>query len=567
MKTDHKKPAAKFQLTAKHGLLVLLILSLAFNIVILIRDGRVSSRSIGISGRLIGLRFQPSERRMMRERVRRNRSAYEGLREQDIENACPPALTFDPVAPGRTIDNRPDRFRMSRVHSVEAFDNIEDLAFRPLTELSHLIRTRRVTSVELTRMYLDRLKKYGPKLHCVITLTEDLALEQARRADEEIARGKYRGPLHGIPWGAKDLLATKGIPTTWGAMPYKDQTIDENATVVQRLEEAGAVLLVKLSMGALAMGDVWFGGKTRNPWDLEQGSSGSSAGSAAATAAGLVAFAIGTETLGSIVSPCTRCGVTGLRPTYGRVSRAGAMALSWSMDKIGPICRSVEDCAVVLKAIQGPDGKDLTIKDVGFDWDPDRRLENLRIGYYKEAFENDDSIKENDQAVLDTIRAMGVDLIPVELPDIPVQSMRFILIAEAAAAFDALTRSGQDDLLVRQTSGAWPNGFRQARLIPAVEYLQANRVRTELLEKMAALFDKIDVYISPSSGGDNLTLTNLSGHPAVVIPNGFTEENHPTSITVIGDLFGESDALLVAKAFQDATDFHLKHPTLKIGVE
>lgn len=390
-------------------------------------------------------------------------------------------------------------------------------------------------------------------------------MKQAKRADEELSAGQYRGPLHGIPWGAKDLLATKGYKTTWGAMPYKDQVIDKNATVVERLEEAGAVLLAKLTMGALAWGDVWFGGKTKNPWNLEEGSSGSSAGPGAATAAGLVGFSIGTETWGSIVSPSTRCGVTGLRPTFGRVSRYGAMALSWSMDKIGPMCRSVEDCALVFQAIHGPDGKDSSVADLPFNWDPDLDIAKLRMGYVKSAFEEDREIKEwkaNDEATLETLRSLGVNLIPIELPDYPIDVMSFILSAEAAAAFDELTRGNRDELLVRQIKKAWPNVFRQARMIPAVEYIQANRVRTLVMEAMAELMSKIDVYVVPSFVGSNLLMTNLTGHPAVVLPNGFTEKGTPTSISFVGKLYGEAETLAVAKAYQGATDFHLKHPLL-----
>jgi Asp-tRNA(Asn)/Glu-tRNA(Gln) amidotransferase A subunit family amidase len=420
-------------------------------------------------------------------------------------------------------------------------------------------------------MYLVRLERLDPKLESVITLTKELALEQAARADREIAAGRYRGPLHGIPWGAKDLLSTEGYPTTWGAKSHEDQLIDENATVVERLEEAGAVLVAKLSLGALAWGDVWFGGRTRNPWNLEQGSSGSSAGPAAATAAGLVGFSIGSETWGSIVSPSTRCGVTGLRPTFGRVSRHGAMALSWTMDKLGPICRSVEDCALVLEAIHGPDGRDATAVDLPFAWDAGIDATRLRLGYVKSLFEapldeEDESaaeVREHDLATLEKLREIGFDLVPIELPDLPVESLAFILSAEAAAAFDDLTRSGRDDLLVRQVRYAWPNVFRQARMIPAVEYIQANRVRTILIQRLAAILEAIDVYVVPSYGGDHLLMTNLTGHPAVVLPNGFKEDGTPTSITFMGRMFGEAELLAVAKAYQDATPFHTKYPQLE----
>ncbi len=518
--------------------------------------------------RIIGLQFTGKERSLMLKRVRENLANYRKLRQFELLNSVPPALLFRPLIKEeagplarRSIDLPPDE------KSPPLPQDLQELAFNPVTSLARLIRQRRITSFQLTQMYLERLKKYGPHLKCVITLTEELALEQARRADSELAAGRYRGPLHGIPWGAKDLLATRGIKTTWGAMPYRDQIIDEDATVVDRLEEAGAVLVAKLSMGALAMGDVWYDGRTRNPWNLEQGSSGSSAGSAAATAAGLVGFSIGTETLGSIVSPSTRCGVTGLRPTFGRVSRYGAMALSWSMDKIGPICRSAEDCALVLNAIYGPDGKDDTVLNRSFTWEPQGELKVLRIGYLKNAFANEYRGRENDQAVLEVFKSLGVDLIPMELPDMPVGAIRFVLSAEAAAAFDALTRSNRDDLLVRQTANAWPNSFRQARLIPAVEYIQANRIRTQLMRRMEEVMADIDVYLSPTSGrNNNLLITNLTGHPAVVIPNGFSGNGSPTSISMVGKLFGEAELLRVALAYQEAVDFHLRHPDLDTAI-
>ena len=522
----------------------------------------VTSRDIESAEKILGLRFTGKERKMMLQRLRRNLRSYEEMRGILLENHVPPAIQFNPVLPGMSLRKESSSCAVSAYQEIQVPEDLKDLAFYPVTALSQLLRSRKITSVELTKMYLDRLKKYGPQLECVITLTEELALQQAKKADEEIASGHYRGPLHGIPWGAKDLLATKGIRTTWGAMPYKDQIIDENATVVKRLEEAGAVLVAKLTMGALAQGDVWYGGKTKNPWNLEQGSSGSSAGPAAATSAGLLAFAIGTETLGSIVSPSTRCGVTGLRPSYGRVSRFGAMALSWSMDKIGPICRTVEDCALVFHAIHGPDGKDLTIVDAPFLWDPSSDLQEIRVGYLKKAFEQKSRTKETDQAALEALRSLNIELIPVELPEFPARAISFVLGAEAAAAFDELTRSGKDDLLVRQGQGAWPNSFRQARFIPAVEYIQANRLRTLLMQKMVSVMRGIDVFITPTYGGNNLLITNLTGHPAVVVPNGFDKKGNPTSISFIGDLFEEGKALRVAKAFQDATGFHLKHPSL-----
>jgi Asp-tRNA(Asn)/Glu-tRNA(Gln) amidotransferase A subunit family amidase len=409
-------------------------------------------------------------------------------------------------------------------------------------------------------MYLDRLKKYGPELECVVTLTEELALEQARKADEEIAYGRYRGYLHGIPYGAKDLLAVRGYKTTWGAEPYKDQVIDDTATVVKKLERAGAVLVAKLTLGALAWGDVWYGGMTRSPWNLEQGSSGSSAGSAAATAAGLVAFAIGTETWGSIVSPSTRCGATGLRPTFGRVSRAGAMALSWSMDKIGPICRTVEDCAIVFEAIRGPDGIDQTVLDGSFEYDFRVELEKVRVGYLRDAFDEEYENHDRDAATLVEMRELGAELVPVDLPEYPVYSLAFVLSAEAAAAFDQLTRSNQDDSMVRQIKNAWPNVFRSSRFIPAVEYIQANRLRHEIIQGMHQVMADVDVYVSPTFGGGNLLLTNLTGHPSVVLPNGFDEKGSPTSITFVGNLYDEATLLAVANAYQRVTEYHKQHP-------
>jgi len=516
--------------------------------------------------KIVGLGFTDSERELMLKRLNDRLGNYEKLRSIKLDNSVPPALNFNPCPPGKAIPwaggkKRP--INMSRIPVPKVPSDPEDLAFLPLTYLSRLIQSRKVTSLELTKMYLERLKRYDPYLHCVVTLTEDLALAQAERADEEIERGHYRGPLHGVPWGAKDLLATKGIRTTWGAAPYKDQLIDTNATVVERLEEAGAVLVAKLTLGALASGDVWYGGQTRNPWDVDEGSSGSSAGVAAAVAGGLVGFAIGTETLGSIVSPCSRCGVTGLRPTYGRVSRHGAMALSWSMDKIGPICRTVEDCAVVFDVIKGPDGRDPTIVDAPFDWDPDIDVSKLRVGYVKSAFDEERDTKAYDDKTLETLRSIGVDLIPLELPDYPVRDIVFILGAEAAAAFDELTRSDRDDLLVRQDEKAWPNSFRAARFVPAVEYIQANRVRTLIIQDMAELMEGIDVYLTTRSDRKNPTLTNLTGHPTVVVPNGFSEGGKPvSSVTFTGKLYGEAEALAAAKAYQDATGFHLRHPPM-----
>ncbi len=525
-------------------------------------DGRVTKEMLPHAAALAGLEFSDAERELMLEGLNENLESYENIRALAIPNEVYPALQFDPIPAGHELDVRRGSRRRTRRTRVTRPTNLEDVAFWSVTELSELIQTRQVTSVELTRMYLDRLKRHGPKLECVITLTEDLALRQASRADAEFARGVCRSPLHGIPWGAKDLLAEDEYRTTWGAVPFEGQHIPYDATVVRRLEEAGAVLIAKLTLGALAWGDVWFGGKTRNPWNPEQGSSGSSAGSASATVAGLVGFSIGSETWGSIVSPVTRCGASGLRPTFGRVSRYGAMALSWSMDKLGPICRTVEDCALVLESIHGPDGQDPSARDVPFDWDVGLSMEDLRIGYYKSAFEAEHDWYAYDWKAVEALRSLGIKPIPIELPEnIPTEALGFILSVEAATAFDELTRSGRDDLLVRQIENAWPNVFRQSRLIPAVEYVQANRARTMLMSELQTAMEGIDLFITPSFGKDVLLMTNLTGHPCVTVPHGFKEDGTPVSISFVGQLFREAELLAVAKRYQDATGFHLRHPT------
>jgi len=527
------------------------------------QEGPITVETLVDAEAMIGLEFTDEERELMVSGLNSNLRRYQALREVAITNDVVPAIRFDPMLPGHSLPQPISSVsRRTRPGTVTRPTRLEDVAFWPLVDLAELIRSRQVTSVELTEMYIGRLNRYGPTLECLITMTEDLALRQARRADAEMKRGLYRGPLHGIPWGAKDLLAEDEYKTTWGAMPYQDQHLDYDATVVQRLEEAGAVLMAKLTLGALAQGDVWFGGRTRNPWNTEQGSSGSSAGPASATVAGLVGFSIGSETLGSIVSPSTRCGATGLRPTFGRVSRAGAMALSWSMDKLGPICRTVEDCALVLEAIYGPDGKDPTVVETPYVWDASVPLTTLRIGYVRSAFEDTEAnTHEFDAPAPDVLRGLGADLIPIEMPsDLPISAMRIILTAEAGAAFDDLTRSGRDDMLVRQTRGAWPTTFRRARMIPAVEYIQANRVRTILMGEMEAALAGIDVFITPSYANNVLLITNLTGHPAVTVPNGFQENGSPVSISFIGRLFAEDRLLVAAKAYQDATGFHTKHP-------
>ena len=512
---------------------------------------------------LIGVNFSDEKIDMMLPGLEGQLGNYEAMRRFPLSNSVPPAIQFNPLPVGFKFETGRSKFKPGPLPKIKLPANLDDLAFYSVGELASLIKSRQITSEKLTRFYLDRLKKFGPKLECVVTLTEDLALAQARRADREIAAGHYRGPLQGIPYGAKDLFAVKGIPTTWGAAPYTNQVFDYDATVIKKLEDAGAVLVAKTSMGELAMGETWFGGMTRNPWNLKEGSSGSSAGSAAGVAAGLFGFAIGTETLGSIVSPCDRCGATGLRPTYGRVSRAGAMTLSWSMDKIGPICRTVEDCALVFNAMRGPDGIDQTVYDAPFNYSYKCDLKKLRIGYLKTDFDSETGERKiHDDASLEKLRELGADLIPVELPNYPLGKISFLLSTEGAEAFDELTLSGRDDLLKQQDAGAWPNTFRKKWFVPAVEYLRAQRIRYLLIQDTAKVFDKFDVIVAPTQTGSSLLLGNLTGNPCVVVPNGFSTNGEPTSICFLGKLFGEAKTLEVAKRYQDATDFNRKHPPL-----
>jgi len=540
---------------------------------------RIDRLRLDAAESIFGMDFTEAEEQMALGSVTRNLQSYDELRKLAIPLDTEPAITFRPYLPGKKPTGKATPGAKLRVTKTAAPAGLtpDQMAFLPVTALATLIESRRITSTELTKLYLDRLKKYGDTLKCVVTLTEELALQQAAAADAEIKAGKYRGPLHGIPWGAKDLLATKGIKTTWGATPYQDQVIEVDATVVERLREAGAVLVAKLSMGALAQGGVWFGGSTRNPWNTERSSSGSSAGPGAATAAGLVGFSIGTETLGSIISPSVTNGVTGLRPTYGRVSRHGAMALSWTMDKIGPMCRSVEDCVLVLNAIYGADGHDDTVTDAPFDWVPDRPLSALRVGYIQkelEAAPNNPNPTEAQRTTADARRAMyaqalevfrkaGAKLEPMAMPDFPTGSIGFVLSAEAAAAFDDLTRD-RDKLatLTAQSLGDWPNTFRSSRFIPAVEYIRAMRARRLLMQEMDKLMSQYDVFLSPAPGSGSLQVTNLTGHPAMALKCGFID-NMPQSIMVTGRLYDEATVCRVALAYEQATEWHKKHPNLQ----
>jgi Asp-tRNA(Asn)/Glu-tRNA(Gln) amidotransferase A subunit family amidase len=501
---------------------------------------------------IAGLQLSDEDRKAIVREVQQTLRDCETLRRIRLDNSVAPAIGFQPAPWQRPGDGRRVTVSPSDWTAPKRPDSAETLAFMPISKLAALLRNRQLSAVELTKLYLERLRHYDAVLHCVVCYTEELALKQAEQADREIAAGCYRGPLHGIPWGAKDLIAYPGYTTTWGAAPFKDQILDRKATVAARLEQAGAVLLAKLSLGALAQGDRWFGGLTRNPWNPKEGSSGSSAGSACATAAGLVGFALGSETLGSIVSPCTRCGVTGLRPTFGRVSRYGCMSLSWSMDKIGPIARSVEDCALIFGAIHGADGLDSTAVDRPFSWPLDRDLRSLRIGYVE-------SEKPSQQrAELSVLRDLGLQLIPIKLPSQqPVSALRLILTVEAATAFDELTRQG-----ITEGLNQWPGTFRRGQFVSAGDYLRANRVRTLLMQEMQELMSRIDAYV----GGNDLLLANLTGHPTLVVPNGFRKRGDvetPVALTFTGRLYGETELLALGHAYQQATGFHLRHPSLQ----
>lgn len=529
-------------------------------------DEPVTAETIRSAEILLGLDFTPEERAQLLERqqffldLEGYRGSYDDIRSAAPDQSVFPALAFTPGPLSWTLPEEDPGPVWTHVGGVRRPADLEDVAFWRIPELAELIRTRQVTSVELTRMYLDRIRRFDPDLELVVTLLDELALEQAARADEEIASGVYRGPLHGIPYALKDLFAVEGYPTTWGAVPDGFEEMEGTATLARRLEEAGAVLVAKASLGALAWGDVWFGGRTRNPWDLEEGSSGSSAGPAAAVSAGLVPFAIGTETLGSIVSPSTRTGVTGLRPTFGRVSRAGGMAVSWSMDKAGPICRAAEDCGMVLDAVRGADGIDPSAGDAPFNYEPEVDWSELTVGYVASDFEGDDPGVQLDRDALEVFRSLGADLVPIELPDRPIDGFILILAAEAAASFDRLTMEDLDDLLPQQIVDAWPNVLRTARFIPAAEYIQANRIRAQLGHDMADLFSDIDVYLSSSQRGNNLLVTNLTGHPSIALPNGFLDPGSPTSFTLTGRLYDEATLLAVARAYQEATDFDERRP-------
>jgi Asp-tRNA(Asn)/Glu-tRNA(Gln) amidotransferase A subunit family amidase len=532
---------------------------------------RITKEQVTGALALMGLEFQDAEIDMMMRGANQALFGYEALRKVDVPIDTEPSFSFRPGLPDRQPIKGPQRFESTITRMIpKAPANLEDVAFWRVVDLAPMVRSKVVSSVDLTKMYLDRMKKYSPKLLCLITPTEDLAMEQAAAADKEIHAGKYRGPLHGIPFGLKDLFDTKGILTTFGAEPYQTRVPDKDATVVERLRTAGAVLIAKLSMGALAQGGLWFNGMTKTPWNTEATSSGSSAGSASATAAGLVGFTLGTETLGSIVSPSQACGTVGLRPTYGRISRYGAMGLSWTMDKIGPICRGVEDCALVLNACYGPDGKDRTVGADVFHWEPRKPLPGMRIAILQKDFDRftGDQKKVYDQA-LEDLKKAGVRMTPVEFAD-DGAGLRFLLTAEAAAAFDDITRDGQVRNLRGQAPSDWPNTFRGSRLIPAVEYIRAQRARTLLVQKFERFMADWDVIVMPPNS--LLTTTNLTGNPQVVMKCGFTETTRadgtqvqvPRSISFLGKIYDEGSPLRVALAYESVTDWHKKNPTLAV---
>jgi Asp-tRNA(Asn)/Glu-tRNA(Gln) amidotransferase A subunit family amidase len=508
------------------------------------------------------LDFTSAEADSMLDATKDLTALYNKMHSASPKNNIPYPLVFQPAPYGFIIPTKQHKIDWHIPAQTVLPANKNELAFYSILQLASLIKNKKISSVDLTNFFIARLKKWGDTLECVITLTEELALQQARQADAELQKGIYRGPLHGIPYGLKDLFAVKGYKTTWGSTPYKDQVINEDAYVYTQLKNAGAVLCAKLSLGALAYDNKWFGGFTRNPWNLKQGSSGSSAGSAAATVAGLLPFTIGTETLGSIVSPSTRCGATGLRPTFGTVSRSGAMVLSWSLDKTGPICRSAEDAAIVYYHIKGTDGKDGSAIDHAFNYTGKVDVKKLRVAYAGNYFKSlaKDAPEWN---VLEVFRSMGANIKEMQFPDsviYPFNYISIILRTEAAAAFDELTRNNRDDLIERQDKNFWPNIFRTARLVPAVEYINANRYRYQLCVEMNKLMKEYDVLIVPTQAGRQLSITNLSGHPVVCLPIGFNQNGSPQSITLIGNLYDEANILSAAKAYQDLTDHNKKHP-------
>jgi Asp-tRNA(Asn)/Glu-tRNA(Gln) amidotransferase A subunit family amidase len=541
--------------------IIIIILLISSNIVF--AQDSVSLSQLISAEKMFDLDFTQAKRDSILSGAADNLSLYHYLHQNSLSNDIPLPLWFDPVLPGKHFNKQQFPIKWNIPDNVNLPQNKNELAFYSISQLASLIKNKKITSVELVKFYIERLKKYSSTLHCVIELTEDIAMKRAAKADADLAKGIYKSPLQGIPYGLKDLFAAKGTHTTWGTPPYKDQIINENCFVEKQLEKAGAVLVAKLSLGELAMDDIWFGGLTRNPWNINTGSGGSSAGSTAATVAGLVPFAIGTETFGSIVDPSMRCGATGLRPTYGSISRTGAMALCWSSDKIGPLCRSAEDAAIVFAYIHGADDDDRSSRNMPFNYTGKIDLNKLKVAYVKNYI---DTLPDNslEKQTIETLKKIGVKVTSFEFPHhLHADALLSMIIgAESASAFDELTRTNKDDGMVQQNKDRWPNTFRTSRFVPAVEYINACRMRYLIMQKMDSVFSQYDIVIAPPEVGEQLGATNLSGNPSITLPIGFTKDGMPVCISFIGKLFDEATLVAFAKKYQDATKFHLQHPKM-----
>jgi Asp-tRNA(Asn)/Glu-tRNA(Gln) amidotransferase A subunit family amidase len=536
----------------------LLLLSLMISTLCYSQD-TLTKIDIISAAKILDVKYSEKEIDMMYPDVKDNIMDYKKMHALSLNNSVGMSMN-QRLSPKQ--NSKQEKLKWTYDKKIKLPANQNDLSFFTINQLGSMLRNKKITSVELTKFFINRLKMFGDTLQCVVSLTEDLAMQQAMQADENFNNHIDLGPLQGIPYGLKDLFSVNGTKTTWGAQPYKNQIIDQDAFVYTKLKEAGAVLVAKFTLGALAMGDYWFGGRTKNPWNLERGSSGSSAGSTSATVAGLIPFAIGTETHGSIISPSHTCGATGLRPTFGSISRTGAMALSWSLDKVGPICRTAEDAATVFAYIHGTDGQDESAVNAPFNYSNKKDIKQLRIGYAKNHFDNLDSSSQEFQ-VLKELRLLGIDIKPMNFPDSEVYKFDMIgmvIGAESAAAFDEFTRTNLDDQMTRQTKYDWPNYFRVARTIPAVEYINTNRHRTMLMQKVNQVMGDFDVIITPSFAGKQLSITNLTGHPALCMPIGFTKQGTPNSITFLSNLFKEEDLLAFGKFFQDNTNYEDLHP-------
>ena len=523
----------------------------------------ITTSSVATAEKMLGISFSEAKRDSMLGALSSNLKVYNYIHSKNIPNDAPYPLWYNPVLPTMVVPKKQMPVHFAIPEGVAMPSDKNKLAFYSILQLASLIKNKKISSVELTKLFIERLKKYTPILHCAIEITDTIALKQARKADADLAKGIYKSPLQGIPYGIKDLFAVEGTHTTWGTPPYKEQVINQTAFVAKQLEKAGAVLVAKLSLGELAMDDIWFGGLTRNPWDTSKGSGGSSAGSSSATAAGLVPFAIGTETYGSIVDPSMRCGLTGLRPTYGSVAKSGAMNLAWTSDKIGPICRSAADDAIVFNYIHGADKDDASSINSAFNYTGTVDISKLKIAYAKNYIDTLPSNSTEKQTLL-TLKKMGAKLIPFEFPDNlhGDEILSLIVGVESATAFDPLTRSNRDDEMVQQNKDRWPNIFRSSRFVPAVEYINACRLRYEIMRKVDPVLDQFDVLIAPPETGDQLAITNLTGNPSITLPNGMLPNGMPASISFIGKHFGEATLLAFAKAYQEQTGFHLKHPPL-----